>query len=49
MYRLSAEKKWLLKRRGRCREVAIVERWPIVEVPLYEKNDLLTHVVSRKI
>ena len=27
------------KKSGRCREVAVVERWPLVEVQLYRRND----------
>ena len=34
MYGLSAG----TKKCGRCREVAIVERWPLLEVRLYANN-----------
>ena len=34
MYGLSAG----TKKCGRCREVAVVERWPLVEVQLYLEN-----------
>ena len=29
------------KKCGRCREVAVVERWPLVEVRLYSFSDIL--------
>ena len=43
MYGLSAG----TKKSGRCREVAVVERWPLVEVRLYFSHLLQCTVLSK--
>ena len=44
MYGLSAG----TKKSGRCREVAVVERWPLVEVRLYWHNHRLVNSLGTK-
>ena len=44
MYGLSAG----TKKSGRCREVAVVERWPLVEVRLYIYKTSLFGIATRK-